>query len=344
MNDRMDTLFRERLNGYEAPVDPGVWHLVQERIGPTPSGGDDLEQLFREHSKTYEPLVDPSAWAGISGHLGHGAAGAGGGMSASWGWLAAGAGALVLTVTAYLHQESKEGTAYIPPVATENVVQGPMMPQAQEEPPAEALPALPRKEDIGEEARKTFITTTERHKEAPIDPAPSPTPPSAHQDGEPRKASQTDTMSVPDIPQRPEGADLVERIIGQVTEAARTSLTEPEKATVPRPDPDPEPWEQEPPPPQAEAPKLFLPNTFTPNGDGVNDTYEVLNPEAFGRILTRVFEVRSNQMVFSTDNNEPWTGANCPDGYYLVAVEAITMDGQLVTQGKAVWLTRDPAR
>ena len=85
--------------------------------------------------------------------------------------------------------------------------------------------------------------------------------------------------------------------------------------------------------------KPFMPNTFTPNNDGVNDHY-VVPMEGFTSMLLRVYSLKNNQLVFSTNSGEPWTGANCEDGMYLVAVEAMTTDGRVVSEGKVVWLNR----
>jgi hypothetical protein len=59
-------------------------------------------------------------------------------------------------------------------------------------------------------------------------------------------------------------------------------------------------------------------------------------------VLVKVFAMKNNQLVFSTHSGEAWTGANCEDGMYLVAVEALTPDGRSVTEGKVVWLNRTP--
>ena len=92
---------------------------------------------------------------------------------------------------------------------------------------------------------------------------------------------------------------------------------------------------------QVPLPKLCLPNTFTPNGDGTNDTYEVGCPGNFRQITTRITSLKTGQVVYRTDVNEPWTAEGQEDGYYIVAVEAITLDGRTVSEGKVVWLNRD---
>jgi len=89
----------------------------------------------------------------------------------------------------------------------------------------------------------------------------------------------------------------------------------------------------------APLPKLFMPNTFTPNGDAINDTY-TLAREGFRSMMVRVYSMKNDQLVFSTNNGEAWTGDRCEDGMYMVAVEAVTDDGRTMTEGKVVWLTR----
>jgi len=88
------------------------------------------------------------------------------------------------------------------------------------------------------------------------------------------------------------------------------------------------------------AQKPFMPNTFTPNNDGVNDDYRI-SMVGYTSMLLRVYSLKDNRLVFSTNTGEPWTGANCEDGMYLVAVEAMTATGQLVSEGKVVWLNRN---
>ena len=64
--------------------------------------------------------------------------------------------------------------------------------------------------------------------------------------------------------------------------------------------------------------------------------------------MIRVYSVNTNQLVFSssvTGGNgqgeiDLWDGANVEDGYFVVAVEAMTMDGRALSEGKVVWLNR----
>jgi len=135
----------------------------------------------------------------------------------------------------------------------------------------------------------------------------------------------------------------VEQIIQELAAQARQEAAKPE--TVPTPvdvvslPVEPEEVVEE--GAAVEVPKLFIPNVFTPNGDGVNDSYQVVG-EGFERILVKVFAMKTNQLVFSTNAGEAWTGVNCEDGMYLVAVEALTADGRAITEGKVVWLNRTP--
>src|SRR5690606_36287105 len=79
-------------------------------------------------------------------------------------------------------------------------------------------------------------------------------------------------------------------------------------------------------------PDIFMPNAFTPNGDGHNDAYTV-DLAGFRSMKVRIISLQTNDVVFSINTEEEWAwdGRNCGPGPYLVAVEAITEDGRLVT-------------
>lgn len=62
-------------------------------------------------------------------------------------------------------------------------------------------------------------------------------------------------------------------------------------------------------------------NVFTPNGDGVNDTYEIPNLDRYISNQFIVFN-RWGQRVFEAKNyNNDWDGGNLPDGVYYYVLK-----------------------
>ena len=54
--------------------------------------------------------------------------------------------------------------------------------------------------------------------------------------------------------------------------------------------------------------KVSVPNAFSPNGDGINDTWVIPNLSAYPGATVDVFN-RYGQLVFhSENNNKPWDG------------------------------------
>ncbi len=73
---------------------------------------------------------------------------------------------------------------------------------------------------------------------------------------------------------------------------------------------------------------LAVPNVITPNGDGLNDHFEL--PLAAGACRLTVFD-RTNHVVFSAERyDNAWDGGNLPAGTYLYVIE---------TTGTATWRT-----
>ncbi len=76
---------------------------------------------------------------------------------------------------------------------------------------------------------------------------------------------------------------------------------------------------------------LYVPNTFTPNGDGLNDTFGVAG-EAIKDFRMQIFN-RWGQLIFETSNaNERWDGTyggqKVPMGTYVYKVQASSPNGQ----------------
>ena len=53
---------------------------------------------------------------------------------------------------------------------------------------------------------------------------------------------------------------------------------------------------------------LLIPNTFTPNGDGVNDTWVITNLERFPNSTLRIFDRWGQTVLESTNYDQSWQG------------------------------------
>lgn len=340
MKDELNAFLQERFSVHESPVDPGLWQAIEARLDAIPPapGDEAVDRLFKDRLEHAEMPVDPALWAQVSAQLGHTAAPAAGGSAwlGGWVWVAAGVGVLAVAGAVYLWSAPEPGIELNTPIPA--VAQEPL---AEPTAPADPLPAATggaKPEATAQLAQEQRASVSEqRLEEIPVAAPSQDVPLEEH-------AAERGVMeATPMVAEPRRGAVLVERIISEATQQAHTVRHSPSGSGLAQASAEPE-TVSAPERSAAEEVKLFLPNTFTPNGDGVNDTYQVLNPEDFSRIATRVFAVRNDRLVFRTDQNEPWTGEGCQDGYYVVAVEAIGHDGQLVTQGKVVWLTREPAQ
>jgi gliding motility-associated-like protein len=80
---------------------------------------------------------------------------------------------------------------------------------------------------------------------------------------------------------------------------------------------------------------LYIPNTFTPNGDGMNDSFGVAG-EAIQEFNIQVYN-RWGQKVFeSADANGRWDGSyqgqKAPEGSYVYKLSAKGIDGKRITR------------
>lgn len=90
--------------------------------------------------------------------------------------------------------------------------------------------------------------------------------------------------------------------------------------------------------------RLYTPNAFTPNGDGLNDVFEV-----YSRLVTqlsiRIYD-RWGKLLFASENlNFTWAGKDAsgvevPEGTYVYVINAIGFDGQPIERAGSVILIR----
>jgi hypothetical protein len=343
MKGNLEHLLRERFQGHEAPVDPGVWDAIQGQLTQAAPAADAVNDLFRERFAGHEVPVDPAVWQGVSKQLGHSPAGNG-----TWGWAASAAAVLVVGVGLWWSNSESPAplaeqrsapstelapTAAVPVEAIPNEAAPSTNAPAQasgaaQAPVTNATPTATRSnEGAPQPTGLVQPTTTPVDPEGPATPMLPPTPKAATPPPVLAGQQQAPNSTPVADPQR------VEAIIQTITERTKTeALAADEK--------EPEPLPEQPLERAEECLEPFLPNTFTPNGDQVNDTYQV-DQEGFRSMLIRVLSMKNDKLVFSTNSGEPWTGDGCEDGMYVVVVEAITLDGRPVSKAKVVWLNRD---
>ncbi|MBI4946990.1 MAG: gliding motility-associated C-terminal domain-containing protein [Bacteroidetes bacterium] len=81
-----------------------------------------------------------------------------------------------------------------------------------------------------------------------------------------------------------------------------------------------------------EYPKIYVPNTFTPNEDGLNDIFipviGFINPREYA--LT-IYDNTGTPVITSTDPKEGWDGKkkghNCPEGVYMYVINCTASNG-----------------
>jgi gliding motility-associated-like protein len=85
--------------------------------------------------------------------------------------------------------------------------------------------------------------------------------------------------------------------------------------------------------------KVLLPpviyNTFTPNGDGINDLWEIPNLKDYPKASVSIFNRYGMQLFYSTGYVQPWNGQyngrDVPSGTYYYIVKP--GNGQKVYSG-----------
>jgi gliding motility-associated-like protein len=94
------------------------------------------------------------------------------------------------------------------------------------------------------------------------------------------------------------------------------------------------------------APASFskIPNVFSPNNDGINDTYIVIGNHI--KLFTMSVFNRNGELLYRTnDMNAGWNGEDLkgnsmPEGTYLVVLEALGADNTRIREAQAITLER----
>ncbi|GAA0525299.1 PKD domain-containing protein [Chitinophaga japonensis] len=64
-----------------------------------------------------------------------------------------------------------------------------------------------------------------------------------------------------------------------------------------------------------------VPNAFSPNGDGINDTWSITNLAAYQRSLVEVFNRYGKRVFYSRGYATPWDGGGLPVGVYYYVID-----------------------
>lgn len=88
---------------------------------------------------------------------------------------------------------------------------------------------------------------------------------------------------------------------------------------------------------------IYVPNAFSPNGDGINDLFLVYGT-AIASVRLIIYNQWGGQLFISTDIQKGWDGTHngqkAPAGLYTYALEAIMQDGKRITRGGSFHLIR----
>ena len=88
-----------------------------------------------------------------------------------------------------------------------------------------------------------------------------------------------------------------------------------------------------------DVPNVYIPNSFSPNGDGINDVLVVKG----GQISTFNIEIfnRWGELIFNTDHlNDYWTGGNENPGTYSYTVKVLFQDGSHFSKTGSVTIVK----
>ena len=85
---------------------------------------------------------------------------------------------------------------------------------------------------------------------------------------------------------------------------------------------------------------LFIPNVYTPNGDNVNDTFEIVGIEAFDRTEVTILNRWGNEVYRNDNYRNEWSGQGLNEGTYFYIIKTIKGTKEDVYKGHVLIKTR----
>lgn len=315
----------------------------------------ELQQLLQERFQGLEMDVAPEVWQQVSAQLGHGATGATaaatgkGLLGGATGWVAAAIGVVAIAGATVLFLNNEDAG----PVVQEVPVVQEAKQEANEEPQdAEDLGTTELGPTVLKDDAPTQLATTAKSGNVPVtnDPprsmpvqsalAPGSGPADRGKNNVPLKthdkdpagavAGQEPIVQPPPTPEKQHGTPTLSITKEEIEAIEEASYSDQEQPGVLQGG--------------ISGIELPLPNVFSPNSDGQNDTY-LPKVKAIERVVLRAFSASNGDLVFSSEKLEPWNGRDlagheCPPGSYFYVIEAIGSDGKVHSARQAVQLLR----
>jgi len=349
-DERMNDL-QARFAGHEVDVDPGLWDAISGQLAA--GVGEGLQEALRGKFDGHEVVVDPQVWTSISGQLGHGAA-AGAGAT---GWLLGGLGAAAVVgglawwsfsgdqpLNANV-QPGNEQVAALPIRPIENTSgaatqQDPAEEQRAPAPSSSApRPVTPGQANSGREGERTVeevLGALVQHNAAePHFPEqPEPVPAFAPEESAPSAGNEKGAGTPPERSEEQSHVEDAQRTASPDQDDRGTSNEDAANTE--------EPAEEE---SVANVPHVYIPNVFSPQGDGVNDRLKVVGRN-YQKVSVRIISARTDAVVFRANNlDDQWNGRDpnnvpCEEGYYFYAIEVTGLNGLTYPMGEVVRLFR----
>lgn len=286
---------------------------------------DAIKDLFQEKLQSHEVVPSNSVWSGVSSSLGHSAASASGFGAASFLKVAAaivGVSSIGIAAYVFLSPNDTSSPKETKHVTVEETIEQEMVgvQEVQFTKEVEEKSAPKQVTQSKKLDNKTVLVYQEESLDEALVNEILPTP------------QETDVVSIPqegiikEIPVSLQNTlDEVAPQEAELVSEGATGIEDGQDSDIETSDLYEEEITQE-------IEKLVLPNVFTPNGDRVNDVFEIVIGEKLEFQI--VILNQANELVFtSTDPSFKWEGTllngeEAPVGHYVYFISAKDMNGE----------------